>query len=621
MPSAGSGDDVGRVRQLRAQRLTKFRTVIQVLYDCACWFVAMAFATWLRYDLDFNRVTIGGIAKLVPFIVVGQVVAGLIFGMYRGRWRFGSFDEVLALVKGILLSTAGVYGANILFKPYALPRSVPLAGGVIALVLMGGGRYVWRLSDERRRRPNGDGCERLLVFGAGEGGAKIIRAMLHNPESRYVPVAFLDDDPHKRNLRISGVPVVGTRARLSEAAATYDADALLIAIPSASSSLVTELSDAAFAAGLSDVKVLPPVNELLCGTVEVGDIRDVSPEDLLGRHQIRTDVESIAQYLTGRRVLVTGAGGSIGSELCRQIYRFAPAELIMVDRDESALHGVSLSIHGRALLDSDDLVLLDIRDRDAIERVFAARRPEVVFHAAALKHLPILERHPGEAVQTNVWATLDLLEVAMATGVERFVNISTDKAADPCSVLGYTKRLAERLSAHVASEGPTTCLSVRFGNVLGSRGSVLTTFRAQIDKGGPVTVTHPDVTRYFMTVEEAVELVVQAGAIGRPGEVLVLDMGKPVRIDDVARVLAGRSERRVVIHYTGLHGGEKLHEVLLAEGESDHRPSHPLISQVPVEPLAPAAVRSLDLATPDSVLIEQLAELCRRPADLTLADD
>jgi FlaA1/EpsC-like NDP-sugar epimerase len=609
------------VTQLRAERLARFRTVVQVFYDCGCWFVAMALGTWLRYDLHANRVTIGGIAKLVPFVVIGQLVAGLIFGMYRGRWRFGSFDEVLALLKGILLSTAAVYGGNVLYKPYPLPRSVPVAGGFVAFVLMGGGRYFWRLSDERRRRPTGDGCERLLVFGAGEGGAKIIRAMLHNSNSRYVPVAFLDDDLHKRNLRISGVPVVGTRDRLREAAATYGADALLIAIPSAPAWLITELSDAAFAAGINDVKVLPPVNELLCGAVGVADIRDVSPEDLLGRHQIHTDVDSIAQYLTGRRVLVTGAGGSIGSELCRQIYRFAPAELIMVDRDESALHGVSLSIHGRALLDSDDLVLLDIRDRDAVERVFAARRPHVVFHAAALKHLPILERHPREAVRTNVWATLDLLEVAAAAGAERFLNVSTDKAADPCSVLGYTKRISERLSAHVASEGAMTCLSVRFGNVLGSRGSVLSTFRAQIDKGGPVTVTHPDVTRYFMTVEEAVELVIQAGAIGRPGEVLVLDMGKPVRIDDVARVLTGRSERRVAIQYTGLRGGEKLHEVLLAEGEADHRPSHPLISQVAVEPLDPAIVRTIDLDRPDAVIVEHLAALCRRSADVTWADD
>ncbi len=275
--------------------------------------------------------------------------------------------------------------------------------------------------------------------------------------------------------------------------------------------------------------MLPPVSELFGGQVGASDIRDVTTADLLGRHEIDTDLEAIAGYLTGKRVLVTGAGGSIGSELCRQIYRFAPARLIMLDRDESALHAVQLAIEGRALLDSPDLVLCDLRDRRAVQEVFTRTRPDVVFHAAALKHLPLLEQHPAEAVKTNVWATLDLLEITAEAGVERFVNISTDKAADPCSVLGYTKRITERLTSHFASEARGTYLSVRFGNVLGSRGSVLTVFQSQIERGGPLTVTDPDVTRYFMTIEEAVQLVIQAGAIGRDGEVLVLDMGKPVR--------------------------------------------------------------------------------------------
>jgi FlaA1/EpsC-like NDP-sugar epimerase len=409
---------------------------------------------------------------------------------------------------------------------------------------------------------------------------------------------------------------------MTDAAANKRADAVLIAVRNANAALVTEISELAFACGLG-VKVLPPVNELLGARVAASDIRDVAAADLLGRHEIRTDVDAIAGYLTGKRVLVTGAGGSIGSELCRQIYRFAPGELIMVDRDESALHGVQLSLEGHALLDSPDLVLLDLRDHAGVHRLLAERRPEVVFHAAALKHLPMLERYPTEAVMTNVWATLNLLEAAVATGVERLVNISTDKAADPTSVLGYSKRITERLTAYAADHGATVCMSVRFGNVLGSRGSVLTTFQAQIERGGPLTVTHPDVTRYFMTIEEAVELVIQAGAIGSGGEVLVLDMGEPVRIADVARLLASRSDRQLTINFTGLRPGEKLHEVLLGTGEIGSRTDHPLISHVPAPPLDPAVARRLGEGggSNSGQLVEDMADVCRHGLALVGGDD
>ena len=595
------------------------RAAVQVAYDGLCWIVALWFATLIRHDLDIGLIDLARLLAIAPIAVAAQLVAGLLLGLYRGRSPYGSFDEVMALAKSALVATSLLSMANVMIQPYLVPRSAPLAGGFTSLVLMGAGRFVWRLRDERRRRPTGDALERLLVFGAGEGGTQIIRAMLRNPESQYLPVALLDDDPSKRHLRIMGVPVVGNREKLAQAAEQQRADALLVAMPSASASLVTELSELATACGLS-VKVLPPVSELLGGKVGVGDIRDLTPADLLGRHEIRTDVEAIAGYVTGKKVLVTGAGGSIGSELCRQIYRFAPAELIMVDRDESALHAVQLSIEGRALLDSPDVILLDLRDRDAVERLLAERRPDVIFHAAALKHLPLLDKHPSEAVKTNVWATLDLLELAAAYGVGRFINISTDKAADRCSVLGYSKRITERLTSYMAERGSTLCLSVRFGNVLGSRGSVLTTFHAQIERGGPLTVTHPDVTRYFMTVEEAVELVIQAGAIGRPGEVLVLDMGEPVRIADVAQLLAARSERRITIHYTGLRQGEKLHECLLGADEADQRPKHPQISQVQVAALEPIRVRTLNIED-DQTLVGQLAELCAERTTMARADD
>ena len=596
------------------------RAAVQVGYDAGCWAVALVFATLLRYDFNVSRVNVGRLVLALPLAVGTGVLVAFLFRLYQRRWPYGSLEEVTALLRSTITATVVLFVVNALIEPHLVPRSTPVSAGITGVLLMAGGRYAWRLRDERRRRPSSDVCQRVLVFGAGEGATQIVRAMLRNPEGRYLPVALIDDDPAKRHMRIMGVPVVGTRVALADAVRDHDVDALLIAIPSAPAALIADLSDLAVSRGIP-VKVLPPVSELLGGRVGVGDIRDVTAVDLLGRHEIRTDLESIAGYLTGKRVLVTGAGGSIGAELCRQIYRFAPSQLLMLDRDESALHAVDLSIYGRATMESPDLVLLDLRDRHATQRCIETRRPEVIFHAAALKHLPLLERHPGEAVKTNVWATLDLLEIAAAAGVERFVNISTDKAADPCSVLGFSKRITERLTSHVARESSTVCLSVRFGNVLGSRGSVLTTFQAQIDRGGPVTVTHPEVTRYFMTVEEAVELVIQAGAIGGDGEALVLDMGKPVRIADLAQLLAKRSERRVTIQYTGLRVGEKLHEVLLGETEADRRPAHPLISHVDVEPLPPEAVRTIDVTASDRHIIARLAHLCGEPAPVESAED
>jgi FlaA1/EpsC-like NDP-sugar epimerase len=614
---AASGQENGQIPDARGQHdrgflmfLGRHRTPVQGLTDALAWTAAITFATLFRYDFNLAPGTSRGLTVLVPTALLIQMVAGLVCGLYTGRSRFGSFEEVMSLAKAATVTVGALVVINLLPDPRLVPASIPVVGGVMALVLMAGVRYCWRLAIERKRRPNGDHCHRLLIFGAGEGAIQVIPALLRDPDSAYVPVGLLDDDPGKRKLRIMGIPVLGDRDRMAEAAKECRADSLLIAMPSAGAELVTELSELARVARL-DVKVLPPVRDLFEGHVDASDIRDVTTADLLGRHEIDTDLEAIAGYLTGKRVLVTGAGGSIGSELCKQIYRFAPARLFMLDRDESALHGVQLAIEGRALLTSPDLVLCDLRDRPEVEAVFNRLRPDVVFHAAALKHLTLLESHPGEAVKTNVWATLDLLEVTAKVGVKRFVNISTDKAADPCSVLGYTKRLTERLTSHFASEAQGTYLSVRFGNVLGSRGSMLTTFQSQIERGGPLTVTDPDVTRFFMTIEEAVQLVIQAGAIGRDGEALVLDMGKPVVISEVARLMAARSKRRIAIEYTGLRPGEKLHEVLLASNEVDLRPAHPLISQVPVPALTPSHARGIDISAATEPLVRELAALCR----------
>lgn len=593
-----------RARRWSWQRIS---TTLQLAIDATAWLIALPLAAILRYDLSSSPVAPRRLLAAVAVALVMQLLAGAALGLYRGRWRFGSFDEVSVLARSTAITGVALLAASSATDPHLVPRGAGITGSLFAFVLLCGARYGWRLAAERRLRPSAErnGAVPMLVFGAGDGAAQILPSLLRTPSSPYVPVALLDDDPAKRRLRMMGLRVRGTADDLDAVAADTGAKVLLIAIPSATADLVRAVSERAQHAGLR-VLVLPPVNELF-GALTIADIRPLSEADLLGRHAVETDLASIAGYITGRRVLVTGAGGSIGSELCRQLHRYGPASLVMLDRDESALHGVQLSIEGRALLDSPELVLADLRDAKAIEAAFKAHRPEVVFHAAALKHLPLLERHPSEAVKTNILGTQIVLEAAMAAGVDRFVNISTDKAADPISVLGYSKRITERLTASAAARTGRPYLSVRFGNVLGSRGSFLRTFEAQIAAGGPITVTHPDVTRYFMTVEEAVQLTIQAGAIGRPAEVLVLDMGEPVRIADVAERLISQADRPVRIEFTHLRHGEKLHEALFGSGEVDVRPIHPLISHCAVPAIAPEQLQFLPI---EGVTGEELRTFC-----------
>ncbi|CAO5149520.1 putative nucleoside-diphosphate sugar epimerase [Frankia sp. AiPs1] len=590
------------------------RVGLQITLDSLAMVLGLTAAQIGRFDR-----TLGALSSLNFWVICALAVCllhflGTALHLYLGRYRFGGFEEVLGLLVAVVLTIVGVLVVIAAFgSPRPIPLSVPPLGGTVTLVVMFGVRYSWRLVEEQLRRPDRARAEPLLVFGAGQGGESILAAMLRTVDSPYYPVALLDDDPKLHNLRLFGVPVRGGRQAIAPAAAASGARTLLVAIPSANAALLREITGIAEEAGLA-VKVVPRVGDLIDGRVGVGDIRDLDLADLLGRRQISTDMTAAASYLSGRRVLVTGAGGSIGSELCRQIAAFAPAELIMLDRDESALRAVQLSISGQAMLDDESIVLGDIRDVDLMTNLFEQRRPQVVFHAAALKHLPLLERFPGESVQTNVWGTLTILRTAAACGVDRLVNISTDKAANPASALGYSKRITERLTAHVADEAAGTFVSVRFGNVLGSNGSVLTVFAGQLAAGGPLTVTHPDVTRYFMTIPEAVQLVLQAGAFGAPGEALVLDMGEPVRIADVARRLAAREPRPVDIIYTGLVAGEKLHEELLGDGESDRRPCHPLISHVDVPALDPTTALALDPWAPPAQVLADLIEVATSPA-------
>ena len=587
----------------------RHRQVVLAIADAAAWMLCITAANVLRYGLGFDQSLTSRLGSIVALAVATQLVLGSVTQLYRARWRVGSFEEILALAKTVPVVTLVVTAVSLSHTEHVVPASATIGGGALALVATAGLRVAWRLNWERHRQP-ADVAERAIIFGAGDAGAQVVDALLADPSSNYVPVAVLDDDPAKANLRLRRLKVRGTRQDLVDVAARYRADTVIIAIPSADSQLVRDISDRAITAGLT-AKVLPTVSQMLVSSVTAEDIRPVTHADLLGRRVVDTEVDLIAGYLTGRRVLVTGAGGSIGSELCRQIQRHAPGLLVMVDRDESGLQQVQLSIEGRALLDDRALAVCDIRDAAALAAVFAEHRPEVVFHAAALKHLPLLEMWPAEAVKTNVEGTQNVLDAAAAHGVERFVNISTDKAANPTSVLGYTKRLAERLTAGTAQRAAGSYLSVRFGNVLGSRGSVLTTFQAQVAAGGPVTVTHPEVTRYFMTVEEAVQLVIQAGAVGSDGEVLVLDMGKPVRIAEVAERMVRASGRPIDIVYTGLRPGEKLHEQLFDDGEDGLRRAHPLISHVSVPPLHPAALADLARVRSASATKARLTDLCR----------
>jgi len=571
-------------------RFVILSSVLQFVIDMAIWSVTAIAASYARFEYQGHHDPFGAtqnsVIRVIPIVLVVHAIVGYVVGIYRRRWRYGSFDEIGGLVVAALITTSVLFLLRFFdssLNPF--PRSVIFISGFAGLCFVAASRYVWRLTREQLRRPTAQTAAKILVYGAGEGGIQMVNTLLRNPQSPYLPVGFLDDNPDTHRLSISGVPVLGGREQLSQARARTGATVLLIAIPSADSALIGDISARARELSM-DVKVLPAVQNLNERPLDTSDIRDLTDEDLLGRRKVVIDLQQISDYLVNRRVLVTGAGGSIGSELCRQLARFNPAELIMLDRDESALHEVQLSIHGRALLDTPQTVLADLRDEATINHIFDTRKPEVVFHAAALKHLPLLERYPLEAYQTNVLGTLTLLNAAQRTGVGVFVNISTDKAANPISVLGYSKRIAERITASVGKTAKSgKYMSVRFGNVLGSRGSVLMSFRDQIAKGGPLTVTHRGVTRYFMTISEAVQLVIQAGAIGSSGEALVLDMGTPVSIYEVAKQLVTNSGKPVDIEIVGLRAGEKVHEELFGDGEEDTRPRHPLISHVPVLPV------------------------------------
>ena len=532
------------------------------LLDALLWFIALPFALTLRLiDHEFAWSGYANLALVSLAAGFVQILLGYLTGLYRGRYRFATFDEIKGLAK-VIGATSLIPISLILFTSALGPRTV----GIIASALVMAGalaiRFTFRTIYERKQREL-PGLA-TLIYGAGDVGASLAQQMNRDANRIYRPIGFIDDDPNKKRLEIFGYKVLGTREQIEELITLHTIKVLVVAFTKADSQVLTGIEELCRAKDVR-INVVPSPSELMTGNIKLSDLSNLSEEDLLGRKSISVDEESITLFLRGKRVLITGAGGSIGSEISRQVHRYNPSQVFMLDRDETLLQQLQLSLDGRGLLTNKNIILADIRDIDRIKEIFDEKRPEIVFHAAALKHLPLLELYPDEAYKTNVLGTKNVLDAAISSGVESFVNISTDKAVNPISVLGKTKSEAEKLVDDVSRkmQSASRYLSVRFGNVLGSRGSVLDTFRAQIARGGPVTVTHKDVKRYFMTIPEAVHLVLEASAKGNTGEILILDMGEPVRIYDLAQKLIARSGQKIEIEVTGLRSGEKLGEELI----------------------------------------------------------
>jgi len=562
------------------------RRAAAAMVDAVAWIAGVVLAVLLRFEFTPSEAGWAGTIGLAVVAAGLHVAAGYATKLYRGRHTYGSFDEV-RLLGMIVLGITAVLGFLLLLVGTLIhvPRGTMFLAAPIVLLLAFGVRYTARLTIDRQRKPAED-AEPAIIVGAGYIADKLLHNMTTDPTSPIRPVGLLDDDPAKRNLVLRGVRVIGRTSKIADAVRSTGATRVIVAMGQADSVMLRKISDRAAKVG-AKVSVTPTLGSMLSGEQSPTDVRDISIEDLIGRHPVDTNVELIAGYVTGKRVLVTGAGGSIGSELCRQLSKFGPAELMMLDRDETGLQIAQLGTAGHGLLDSNDVVLANIREAQTLNGIFDERRPEVVFHAAALKHLPMLEQYPDEAWKTNVLGTLNVLNAAMRVGVTHFVNISTDKAANPTSVLGHSKRVAEKLTAWAAEHSGMNYVSVRFGNVIGSRGSMLPTFQTLIREGKPLTVTHPEATRYFMTIPEACQLVIQAGGIGRPGEGLILDMGQPVSILEVAKRMIAMSGKNIEIRFTGLRHGEKLHEELVGVRENLERPFHPQISHTRADPITP----------------------------------
>ena len=549
--------------------------------DSVAWVTAAWLSTLLRFDGQLPAEMIPQIWRFAFLAVLISFAVGISFSIYAGKHQNASLQEVLLLSLATAVSTLILFSIRVLFGHPGVPRSVPIIAGLLALIFMLVSRVLANPRSIRPFKKQASG-EPTLIYGAGIAGRQLAEQMLLQSD-QYNPIGFLDNDPSISNLRIFGRPIFGNIDQLERVVRTQAPTILIVAISGIESNSLLDLERRCRSLGIA-LRIIPTAHEIVSGAVRLSDIEDISEEDLLGRRPVSSDNEKIAAFIRGKRVLITGAGGSIGSEIARQVHSFAPMSLALIDRDETALLNLQLSLDGTGLLTEDGLILGDVRDRERLEEIFASTRPEIVFHAAALKHLTTLERFPEEAHKTNVIGTRNVLEAAVKFEVMTFVNISTDKAADPSSVLGKSKLITERLTSAIVGEGKKY-ISVRFGNVIGSNGSFIHTLRHQIRHGGPVTITHPEVTRFFMTVSEAVHLVLQSALLGKNGETLILDMGQPVSIDAIAKHMIEVSGRKIEIKYTGLRDGEKLHEILVSPSEKIETREHPFIMHTRVEPL------------------------------------
>jgi FlaA1/EpsC-like NDP-sugar epimerase len=590
-----------------------------VAFDAVLVGTAWVGALVLRYDGVVPEHAWDRFWSFLPIALGISLITHCFTGMYGAVWRHASIREARQVVTAQLLSAAALVSV-VVITGRPVPLSVPVVGAVLATALTGGVRFHSRLFAFRRQQVTGS--TPLVIIGAGQTGAALARDINGRGEALRA-VAFVDDDPHLLHRRVQGLPVSGAISDLPHVATGHDARQAILAVPSADNALVQRAVAAADAAGIT-LRVLPSVTELVDGPVTIRDVRDLEIGDLLGRDPVETDLDVIAALVSGRRVLVTGGGGSIGSEIARQVARLDPERVILLDNDETHLFDAAATLAGTGVQR-----LADVRDAVALERVLQSERPHLIFHAAAHKHVPLLEAHPIEAARTNVFGTRNLLDAAERAGVERFIFISTDKAVEPRSVMGATKRIGEFLTLTGDPNSGMTRSAVRFGNVLGSRGSVIPTFMQQIRSKGPVTVTDGRMTRYFMSIPEAVRLVLHAAALSAGGEIFMLDMGKPVPIVDLAHRMIRLTGRRpgydIEIRITGTRPGEKLVEELHTGKEETEGTTHPSI--VRLRPQLPTA-RALDIGFDrlrrlldlgdDDVVRRQIFDLARADRVITL---
>ena len=565
--------------------IVRWRRSLVVAVHLVLWTIAYWGSFLLRFEFDIPSVHVSPAGKALVVILLVQSLVHWRLGLFHGLWRYSSTRDLVSLVKASSISTGILGGIWVLAgQPYGFPRSVAILFWLLSITLVGGVRFATRtvreVAIQSATPKSAIERRRILVLGAGDAGEMLMRDIVRSHGRRYEPVGFLDDNSAKQGALIHDVPVLGPLSRVAEIAESARVDEIILAIPSMRGRDLRKIIEACRPSGAA-IRTLPAVEKLIDGEVTVNQLHDVKIEDLLGREAVKLDLDALSELLEDHVVLVTGAGGSIGSELCRQICRFRPKKLLLVDQAENNLFVVDRAL--RAEHPDIECVpfVADICDSRRLEAIFQREAPQIVFHAAAHKHVPMMESNPGEAIKNNVFGTKKVADQADRFRVKAFVMVSTDKAVNPTSIMGVSKRVAEIYVQALSQQSHTRFVTVRFGNVLGSAGSVVPIFQEQIAAGGPVTVTHPEMTRYFMTIPEACQLVLQAGAMGKGGQIMILDMGQPVKVVDLARDLIRLSglvpDKDIEIVFSGIRHGEKLFEELSVGAENATKTEHPKI--------------------------------------------